>query len=49
LDRLLALNHERYKEEVAQGLHEKGAKKSRKTSKKKNKKKNDGQRSMFDF
>ncbi len=27
LDRLLALNHERYAEEVRQGLHEKGAKK----------------------
>ena len=26
LDRLLRLNHERYAEEVAQGLHEKGAK-----------------------
>ena len=28
LDRLLALNHERYAEEVRQGLHEKGAKKA---------------------
>ncbi len=27
LDRLLELNHERYKEEVAQGLHDKGRKK----------------------
>ena len=27
LDRLLALNHERYAEEVEEGLHEKGAKK----------------------
>jgi hypothetical protein len=26
LDRLLSLNHERYAEEVAQGLHEKGTK-----------------------
>ncbi len=30
LDRLLELNHERYAEEVAQGLHDKGAKKKRK-------------------
>ncbi len=30
LDRLLALNHERYAEEVAQGLHDRGAGKSRK-------------------
>jgi MmeI, target recognition domain len=29
LDRLLALNHERYAEEVEEGLHEKGAKKAR--------------------
>jgi len=29
LDRLLALNHERYEEEVRQGLHEKGKKKTR--------------------
>jgi hypothetical protein len=28
LDRLLALNHERYAEEVRQGLHDKGAKKA---------------------
>lgn len=49
LDRLLALNHERYKEEVAQGLHEKGAKKSKATGKKKQKKKDDGQHSMFDL
>ena len=34
LDRLLLLNHERHEEEVAQGLHEKGAK-SAKGSKKK--------------
>lgn len=27
LDRLLALNHERYAEELAQGLHEKGRRK----------------------
>jgi hypothetical protein len=30
LDRLLRLNHERYAEEVAQGLHEKGTKGSKK-------------------
>lgn len=30
LDRLLELNHERYAEEVAQGLHDKGAKKTKK-------------------
>ena len=29
LDRLLALNHQRYAEEVAAGLHEKGGKKSK--------------------
>ncbi len=29
LDRLLQLNHERYKEEVAQGLHDKGRKKAK--------------------
>ena len=29
LGRLLKLNHERYEEEVAQGLHEKGAKKGK--------------------
>ncbi len=29
LGRLLTLNHERYAEEVAQGLHEKGAKKAK--------------------
>ncbi len=42
LDRLLALNHERYKEEVAQGLHEKGAKKAKKTVNKKRKKEDKG-------
>jgi hypothetical protein len=31
LDRLLALNHHRYAEEVKAGLHEKGAKKAKKT------------------
>jgi hypothetical protein len=30
LDRLLALNHQRYAEEVAAGLHDKGAKKGKK-------------------
>jgi hypothetical protein len=30
LDRLLALNHQRYEEEVKAGLHEKGAKKAKK-------------------
>lgn len=29
LDRLLELNHQRYAEEVAQGLHEKGAKRAK--------------------
>jgi len=33
LDRLLALNHARYAEEVRQGLHDKGAKGSRKGAK----------------
>ena len=33
LDRLLQLNHERYAEEVAAGLHDKGAKKKTKTAK----------------
>ena len=28
LDRLLALNHQRYAEEVAEGLHDKGTKKA---------------------
>ncbi len=34
LDRLLALNHERYAEEVAAGLHQKKKGKSRKRKKK---------------
>ena len=38
LDRLLALNHERYAEEVKQGLHDKKKKKSRKKAKAKAKK-----------
>jgi hypothetical protein len=33
LDRLLQLNHERYAEEVAAGLHDKGAKNKTKASK----------------
>jgi hypothetical protein len=35
LDRLLELNHQRYAEEVAQGLHDKGKKKTKASSKKK--------------
>lgn len=35
LDRLLELNHQRYAEEVAQGLHDKGKKKGKSGSKKK--------------
>jgi len=48
LDRLLLLNHERYAEEVAQGLHDKGKKKG-KTNKKTPKKEvsSDGQLSLF--
>jgi len=34
LDRLLELNHQRYAEEVAQGLHDKGKKRSKATEKK---------------
>ena len=48
LDRLLALNHKRYKEEVAQGLHEKAAKKTKGTLNKKRKKKDEGT-IMMDF
>lgn len=33
LDRLLRLNHERYKEEVAAGLHDKGTKKKKASTK----------------
>lgn len=49
LDRLLALNHKRYKEEVAQGFHDKGAKKAKKQAKPKatRKKKDDGQEELF--
>ncbi|MDZ8239766.1 hypothetical protein [Nostoc sp. ChiQUE01b] len=35
LDRLLELNHQRYAEEVAQGLHDKGKKKGKSGVKKK--------------
>jgi hypothetical protein len=35
LDRLLQLNHERYAEEEAQGLHDKGKKKAKSGGKKK--------------
>ncbi|WP_199332317.1 MULTISPECIES: hypothetical protein [Fischerella] len=35
LDRLLELNHQRYAEEVAQGLHDKGKKKAKSGGKKK--------------
>lgn len=43
LDRLLALNHERYAEEVAQGLHDKGKKKSKKPKSKRTSKNRDDQ------
>ncbi|MDP9478799.1 MAG: hypothetical protein M3R38_24475 [Actinomycetota bacterium] len=46
LDRLLLLNHERYDEEVKQGLHDKKAKKG--TGKKRSRKKlDDGAHSLF--
>ena len=48
LTRLLKLNHERYAEEVAQGLHDKKKKNTRKTSSRKKKvKKDDKQLSIF--
>lgn len=49
LDRLLLLNHERYAEEVAQGLHDKGKKKgkSNKKAAKKQVSSDDGQLSLF--
>lgn len=53
LDRLLELNHQRYAEEVAQGLHDKGKKKGKSGGKKKaqsesKKQDNDnGQMSLF--
>lgn len=50
LTRLLQLNHQRYEEEVAAGLHEKGGKGKKPKAegrKKKEPKKNDGQMSLF--
>ena len=52
LDRLLALNHERYAEEVRQGLHEKkGKKQARRRGKRKKtaskKTSNDKQMTLF--
>ncbi|BBD70809.1 hypothetical protein NIES4072_71750 [Nostoc commune NIES-4072] len=53
LDRLLELNHQRYAEEVAQGLHDKGNKKSKSGGKKKvqaeskNQDNDNGQMSLF--
>jgi hypothetical protein len=43
LDRRLALNHERYVEEVAQGLHDKGKKKGKRTKSKRASKNRDDQ------
>lgn len=48
LDRLLLLNHERYEEEVKQGLHEKGTSK-KKTAKKEKKKPDDNMDDLFGF
>ena len=45
LDRLLLLNHERYAEEVAQGLHDKKVKKDK--NRKRTKPKSDGGTSLF--
>jgi len=45
LDRLLLLNHERYAEEVEQGLHDKKAKKGK--ARKRTKPKADGGTSLF--
>ncbi len=50
LDRLLELNHQRYAEEVAQGLHDKGKKKAKSTKsgvKKGKDKGSEGQMSLF--
>jgi hypothetical protein len=50
LDRLLELNHQRYAEEVAQGLHDKGKKKAKSTKsgvKKGKDKDSEGQMSLF--
>ncbi len=48
LDRLLLLNHERYDEEVAQGLHDKGKKKGKSGGKNAKKQvSSEGQLSLF--
>jgi hypothetical protein len=47
LDRLLLLNHERYAEEVAQGLHDKGKKKGKSGGKKGKTQVSPGQISLF--
>ena len=47
LDRLLALNHERYEEEVREGLHEKKKKGKRGKRASRRKKQDDGQMSLF--
>lgn len=49
LQRLLKLNHDRYEEEVAQGLHDKKNKTSTSQKKKTSKKKNDNNLSLFNF
>ena len=47
LDRLLELNHQRYAEEVAQGLHDKGKKKGKTTNRKTKAKPEEGQMSLL--
>jgi len=47
LDRLLQLNHERYAEEVARGLHDKGKKKKTTRAKKSKKRKTASQKGLF--
>jgi hypothetical protein len=47
LDRLLELNHQRYAEEVAQGLHDRGNKKGKPRGKQAKAKVNPGQTSLF--
>ncbi len=47
LDRLLALNHERYEAEVREGLHEKKKKGKRSKRASRRKKQDDGQMSVF--
>ncbi|MBM9518769.1 hypothetical protein JWG39_02910 [Desulforhopalus vacuolatus] len=49
LQRLLKLNHERYEEEVAQGLHDKKKKTSTPHKKKKSPAKDDGNLDLFNF